>query len=208
MASGQGYETTFAQVVAAGLGIDPAEVTLHLGNTDVAPYGMGSRGARGGTAGGSALHLAARDVAEKALQIAAQLLNLNTADQLRLGSGAVERLVSGNWTKTALTLASLARTAYLDPLRLPAGLEPGLEAHRAYDPPPITFSNATPVSSRTRCLNRATVLSAMHRRNTGSFLTVKPRKRISVKSSSTQLPARCAFCATSSSRIAARCSMR
>ena len=33
----------------------------------------------------------------------------------------------------------------MDPLRLPEGMEPGLEAHRAYDPPPLTFSNATHV---------------------------------------------------------------
>jgi len=32
--------------------------------------------------------------------------------------------------------------AYLDPLRLPAGMEPGLEAHKTYDPPPMTYSNA------------------------------------------------------------------
>jgi aerobic carbon-monoxide dehydrogenase large subunit len=143
MASGQGYETAFSQVVAAALGTDPATVTLHIGNTDVAPYGMGSRGARGGTAGGSALHLAATELQAKALAVAAQMLNLNTPDQLRFANGAVERLVGGQWTPTELTLASIARTAYLDPLRLPAGMEPGLEAHRAYDPPPMTFSNAT-----------------------------------------------------------------
>jgi carbon-monoxide dehydrogenase large subunit len=143
MASGQGYETAFSQVVAAALGVDPAQVQLHIGNTDVAPYGMGSRGARGGTAGGSALHLAATEVKQKVLAIAAQLLNLNSPDQLRIADGTVERLVAGEWTKTELTFVSIARTAYLDPLRLPAGMEPGLEAHRAYDPPPMTFSNAT-----------------------------------------------------------------
>ena len=52
MASGQGYETTFAQVVADALGVAPEDVRLTIGNTDTAPYGMGSRGARGGTAGG------------------------------------------------------------------------------------------------------------------------------------------------------------
>jgi aerobic carbon-monoxide dehydrogenase large subunit len=143
MASGQGYETTFAQVVAATIGVDPAQVQLHIGNTDIAPYGMGSRGARGGTAGGSALHLAATEVKEKVLAIAAQLLNLNSQDQLHIEDGAIERLVDGEWTRTELSLASIARTAYLDPLRLPGGMEPGLEAHRAYDPPPMTFSNAT-----------------------------------------------------------------
>jgi carbon-monoxide dehydrogenase large subunit len=143
MASGQGYETAFAQVVAEALGVDPAEVRLHLGNTDVAPYGMGSRGARGGTAGGGALLLAARDAAAKLLAIAARLLNLNSPDELRLRDGAVERLTGGAWTPTGLTLAAVARTAYLEPLKLPPGMEPGIEAHRAYDPPPMTFSNAT-----------------------------------------------------------------
>jgi aerobic carbon-monoxide dehydrogenase large subunit len=42
-----------------------------------------------------------------------------------------------------LSLADVAHVAYLDPLRLPPGMEPGLEAHRAYDPPPMTFSNGT-----------------------------------------------------------------
>lgn len=143
MASGQGYETAFAQVVAEAMGVDPAMVRLDIGNTDVAPYGMGSRGARGATAGSGALHYAATDIARKVLAIAAHILNLNTSDQLRLNEGVIERLVGGAWTRTDLTLAGIARIAYLDPLQLPAGMEPGLQAHRAYDPPPMTYSNAT-----------------------------------------------------------------
>jgi carbon-monoxide dehydrogenase large subunit len=44
---------------------------------------------------------------------------------------------------TGLSLADLARTAHLDPLSLPEGMEPGLVAQVAYDPPPMTYSNAT-----------------------------------------------------------------
>ncbi len=143
MASGQGYETTFAQVVAEPLGVDPANVQIHLGNTDTAPYGMGSRGARGGTAGGSVLLLAAQALRDKVLIIAAALLGLNSSGELRLRGGRVERRLGGEWHAAGPSLADIAHVAYLDPLRLPAGLEPGLEAHRAYDPPPITFSNAT-----------------------------------------------------------------
>jgi carbon-monoxide dehydrogenase large subunit len=51
-ATGQGYETSLANAVADGLGVSPADVHVLLGHTDIAPYGMGSRGARGGTAGG------------------------------------------------------------------------------------------------------------------------------------------------------------
>lgn len=145
MASGQGYETTFAQVVAEPLGVDPSNVKIHLGSTDTAPYGMGSRGARGGTAGGGVLLIAAQALRDKVLTIAAALLGLNSASELRLRAGCVERRLGGAWTDAGLSLADIAHVAYLDPLRLPPGMEPGLEAHRAYDPPPMTFSNSTHV---------------------------------------------------------------
>jgi carbon-monoxide dehydrogenase large subunit len=143
MATGQGYETTFSQAVAEGLGIDPGAVSIELGNTDVAPYGMGARGARGGTAGGGTAYLAAQDLRAKVLAIASGLLGLNTPEGLDLDDGVVRRLAGGNWEETDLTLTDIARTAYLDPLKLPNGMQPGLEVVRAYDPPPMTYSNAT-----------------------------------------------------------------
>jgi aerobic carbon-monoxide dehydrogenase large subunit len=141
-ASGQGYETAFAQVVADGLGVEPAQVRVHMGNTDVAPYGMGSRGARGGTAGGTALFLSARDANEKVLAIAAKLLGFDSAEGLHLVDGRVEREILGERVTTDVTLAQVARTAYLDPTALPAGMAPGLDFSRTYDPPPMTYSNA------------------------------------------------------------------
>ena len=145
MGSGQGYETPLAQAVAEGLGVDAGAVRMHMGNTDVAPYGMGSRGGRGGTAGGGTLYLAGLDARAKVLAIAATILDLNAPDELRMVDGRIERRLAGEWTDTKLKLADVARTAYLDPLELPAGMEPGLEFHKAYDPPPMTYSNATHV---------------------------------------------------------------
>lgn len=145
MASGQGYETALVQAVAEGLGADPATIRLTLGNTDTAPYGMGSRGARGATAGGGVLFLAAQALSEKIKAIAAHELGLNDSGQLQLGGGKILRRLAGVWQETGLALADIARIAYLDPLRLPQGMEPGLEAHKAYDPPAMTFSNATHV---------------------------------------------------------------
>ena len=142
MGSGHGYETVFAQVVADGLGVDAENVRIHMGDTDVAPYGMGTRGARGGTAGGGVLLIAAQAVRAKALKIAASLLNLNTANDLNMLGGTVMRQLDGEWQDTGLTLQKIASVAYLDPLALPEGMEPGLEAHRAYDPPAMTYSNA------------------------------------------------------------------
>ena len=65
MGAGQSYETTLAQAVAAGLGAAVDDVTVQLGHTDIAPYGMGSRGARGATAGGGALYRAGQRLKEK-----------------------------------------------------------------------------------------------------------------------------------------------
>ena len=141
-ASGQGYETAFAQVVADGLGVEPSQVRMQMGNTDVAPYGMGSRGARGGTAGGTAIFLAAREANEKVLAIAAQMLGFDSAEGLHLVDGRVEREILGERVKTDITLAQVARTAYLDPTALPKGMAPGLDFSKTYDPPPMTYSNA------------------------------------------------------------------
>ncbi|MGH9807215.1 MAG: xanthine dehydrogenase family protein molybdopterin-binding subunit, partial [Terriglobia bacterium] len=143
MGTGQGYETALAQAVAEGLGIDCRAVMLRLGNTDVAPYGMGSRGARGGTAGGGALYLVGLQARERVLTIAAALLKLNTVGDLHMVGGTIERLVEGQWTATGLTLAHIARTAYLDPSALPTGVPPGLDFSLTYDPPPMTYSNST-----------------------------------------------------------------
>lgn len=143
MGSGQGYETALPQAVAIGLGVEAASVRLHLGNTDVAPYGMGSRGARGATAGGSALFLAGQSLQRKICAIGAHLLGLNSGADLRLHAARLQRQLDGAWQDAGLGLRDIARIAYLEPLRLPPGMEPGLEAHRAFDPPPMTYSNAT-----------------------------------------------------------------
>jgi aerobic carbon-monoxide dehydrogenase large subunit len=150
--TGQGYETALSQAVAEGLGIEPAKVRIHLGHTDIAPYGMGSRGARGGTAGGGVLYLCAQDARTKVLAIAAHRLGLADAAGLRMVDGRIECAAVGvggddaqgvQWTDTGLTLADVARVAYLEPLALPAGLAPGLDFSRTFDPPPMTYSNAT-----------------------------------------------------------------
>jgi len=145
MGTGQGYETALAQAVAEGLGVDASAVRIQLGNTDVAPYGMGSRGARGATAGGGALYLVGGKARERVLAIAAAMLKLNSPNELRMVSGKIERRVEGRWTETGLTLAQVARTAYLDPSSLPEGVSPGLDFSMSYDPPPMTYSNATHV---------------------------------------------------------------
>ncbi len=143
MGTGQGYETPLAQAVAEGLGVPPDLVNVQMGHTDIAPYGMGSRGGRGATAGGGTLYLCARKAQERVLTIAACMLNLNEPTNLRLHDGQVERMLDGRWQCTGVALADVAKRAYLEPTSLPEGISPGLDVSLTYDPPPMTYSNAT-----------------------------------------------------------------
>jgi carbon-monoxide dehydrogenase large subunit len=159
--AGQGHETTIAQAVAAGLGVRPQDVAVRLGDTEVAPYGMGTRGARSGTAGGGAALLAAQRLKDKVLAVAGNRLSPGEPGEdlgLDVRGGEIVRTKDGRYVETGLTLADIARTAYMDPLSLPDGMEPGLVVHLAYDPPPMTYSNAAhlcevvvdPVTGRVR----------------------------------------------------------
>lgn len=143
--TGQGYETSLAHAVAEGLGVPLAQVRIQLGHTDIAPYGMGSRGARGGTAGGGTLLLCAREAQVHVLRIARHHLGLDEQAELRLLEARVQRRDADGWHDTGLSLADIAHKAYLDPTQLPAGISPGLEFHKTYDPPPMTYSNSTHV---------------------------------------------------------------
>jgi len=139
VATGQGYETSVAQVVAEALGSDPANVDVRLGDTHIAPYGMGSRGSRGAAAGHGVAYLAALDLREKVLKIAAHLLQ-RPVENLRIVNNTV---IARDNLGVSIPISEIARIAYNDPTSLPEGMLPGLEIHRTYDPPFMTFSNAT-----------------------------------------------------------------
>jgi aerobic carbon-monoxide dehydrogenase large subunit len=58
---GQGHETTFAQIAADALGVDPGAVEVRWGDSFEIPEGMGTFASRSVTVGGSALLLACRE---------------------------------------------------------------------------------------------------------------------------------------------------
>lgn len=136
---GQGHRTTVAQVLADELGVRPEDVLVLSGDTASAPYGMGTRGSRGGVVSAGSAMGAAATLVDKLLRIAASQLE-SAPEDLELVDGRAQ--VKGAPSRS-VPLARLARTAYLDPLALPSGMQPGLEAHFAYEPPPLTFANAT-----------------------------------------------------------------
>jgi carbon-monoxide dehydrogenase large subunit len=71
---GQGHATTFSQIVADELAVDPADVSFEFGDSAVVPAGIGSFASRSVAMGGSALVVALGEVKEQARAIAAELL--------------------------------------------------------------------------------------------------------------------------------------
>ncbi|MBA2449944.1 MAG: xanthine dehydrogenase family protein [Chloroflexi bacterium] len=141
VSQGQGHQTTVAQALAAELQVPLESVRVLAGDTAAAPYSMGTRGSRGGVVSVGAALGAARSLKEKLVRIAAHLLEAR-ADDVVLEAG---RFHVRGVPEAGFTLAQLAQKAYLAPIELPPGMEPGLDATRAYDPPPLTFSSGTHV---------------------------------------------------------------
>lgn len=129
---GQGHETTFAQIVAEELGLSAADVLIEEGDTDTAPYGLGTYASRSTPTAGGAAALCARRIREKAQKIAAHLLEVSEDDVVWDGSGFNVKGLPGK----SVTMQNVALAAYTN---MPEGMEPGLEATYYYDPPNLTF---------------------------------------------------------------------
>jgi carbon-monoxide dehydrogenase large subunit len=129
---GQGHETTYAQVVAEELGIPAAHVEVEEGDTDTAPYGLGTYASRSTPVAAAAGAVAARRIRDKARKIAAYLLEVSEGD-LEWEPGKF--YVKGAPQK-AKTIQEIAFAAYTNH---PPGMEAGLEAVSYYDPPNLTF---------------------------------------------------------------------
>jgi aerobic carbon-monoxide dehydrogenase large subunit len=135
-AQGQGHETTFAQIIAQELGIPVADITVEEGDTDTAPYGLGTYASRSTPVAGAATSMASRKIREKARKIAGHLLEVSEED-LEWEPGKF--YVKGAPSKSK-TIQEIAFAAYTN---LPPGLEAGLEAVHYYDPPNLTFPFGT-----------------------------------------------------------------
>jgi aerobic carbon-monoxide dehydrogenase large subunit len=129
---GQGHETTYAQIIAEELGIPAAHVEVEEGDTDTAPYGLGTYASRSTPTAGAAGAIAARKVREKAKKIAAHLLEAAEED-LVWEPGKFSVKGSPSKSKTIQEIAFAAYTNH------PQGMEAGLEAVDYYDPPNLTF---------------------------------------------------------------------
>ena len=133
---GQGHETTFAQIVTEELGIPAADVAVEEGDTDTAPYGLGTYASRSTAVAGAATAMVARKLRDKARKIASHLLEAAEED-LEWENGRF--YVKGSKDR-AKTIQEIAFAAYSN---IPEGMEAGLEGVHYYDPPNMTFPFGT-----------------------------------------------------------------
>jgi carbon-monoxide dehydrogenase large subunit len=154
---GQGHQTVFAQIVADELGVPITDVEVVTGDTRRFPYAVGTFASRAAVMSGSAIALAARNVRQKALRVAAEALEAN-AEDLEIVEGVVRVkgnpgaeialgtvAVLSNPLRYAFDEASQAATQFVvgDPGKPPVADddEPGLEGRDYYSPPHATFAN-------------------------------------------------------------------
>jgi carbon-monoxide dehydrogenase large subunit len=137
---GQGHETTYAQIVADELAIPLEHVRVQFGDTSATPYGHGTFASRSAVLAGGAGHRAAGKIRDLLVAFAAKELEADPVD-LELRDGRIS--VKGSPDR-GVAIADLARWTYHRPERLPAGMEPMLEATSTYDADPGTgtFANA------------------------------------------------------------------
>ena len=136
MPMGQGIKTALAQICAEQLGIEASDITVVAGDTSVIPYGQGGFASRQTVTAGSAVHMAAKAVREKAIDVAALLLETNAGD-LVLREGRVE--VAGA-PGSGMTLREVAEAvAGVPGYALPGNFEPGLESTQSFLPSALTY---------------------------------------------------------------------
>ena len=130
---GQGHETTYAQIIAEELGFPVADIKIEEGDTDTAPYGLGTYGSpldadrRRGRRDG-----VAQDPGQGA-QASRRTSSRRLEDDLEWEPGKFSVKGSPDRFKTIQEIAFAAYTNH------PAGMEAGLEAVDYYDPPNLTF---------------------------------------------------------------------
>ena len=124
---GQGHETTWAQIVAHELGIPADDVVVEEGDTDTAPFGMGTYASRSTPVAGAAVAMVSRKIRAKARKLAAHLLEVSEEDvEWELGRFYVRSSPS-----RGVTIQECAMAAYSN---MPDGMEPGLGEHRVLRP--------------------------------------------------------------------------
>jgi carbon-monoxide dehydrogenase large subunit len=135
---GQGQETSFAQMGADVLGLEPADVHVVHGDTSSVPYGIGTFGSRATAVGGTAVYKSLLKVRDKLAQIAGHILNEPPANMVF----GFAKITSKKDKKKSLNFGEAVGAAYVAKT-LPPGVDPGLDATTFFEPSNFTFPFGT-----------------------------------------------------------------
>ncbi|HEX2197295.1 MAG TPA: xanthine dehydrogenase family protein molybdopterin-binding subunit [Burkholderiales bacterium] len=124
---GQGMETSLAQIAHEELGVDPMQVSIRHGDTQVSPFGMGTFASRSMVMAGGAVARACRALKAKMAAIAAHALKCDS-NEISIVDGEMRS------PKGSITFADIGRIAHLRQEALPPGVEPLLEVTATYAP--------------------------------------------------------------------------
>jgi carbon-monoxide dehydrogenase large subunit len=139
--SGQGHETSFAQVAADTLGVPIEWVTVIGGDTAAVPFGVGTFASRSAVTAGSSIFDAATQVKDKLVKAAATLLEAAAADVDIEDGHARVRGVPGS----AVPLARVVQASI--PTFAKAGVaSPDFEASAYHHVPTVTYASAVHVA--------------------------------------------------------------
>ena len=133
---GQGTETTFAQITADILGVDPASVRVLHSDSSIFPHGIVTSASRGLIIGGSAVQLALQAAHQKLAYLASNQLSCS-AEDIVFQAG---RVFNSRQPDQDIDFAKLSESAY-DRDTLPPGIDSGLEFEHEYTLPqsPVSF---------------------------------------------------------------------
>ncbi|MBI4195840.1 MAG: xanthine dehydrogenase family protein molybdopterin-binding subunit [Betaproteobacteria bacterium] len=140
---GQSHKTTLAQIAADQLGVDYDDVTVVTSDTAGISLGIGSFAARTAVNAGSSVHLAAREVADKAKKIAAGMMEC-MEDDLELADGCVRLKSAPDVRKSLREIA--VKSIGMPGFSMAGGLPPGLEHTAYFTPERSVYSNGTHVA--------------------------------------------------------------
>lgn len=139
--SGQGHWTTLAQVCADKFGVGVEKIDVQKGDTGKIASGVGTFASRIAVNAGSSVHLASNEVRQKAIKVAAHMLEAAEED-MDIENGSV--VVKGS--DLSVSLSDVARAVQGMPgFSLPGGVEPGLEATHYFSPSQSSYCNGTAV---------------------------------------------------------------
>ena len=140
---GQGLKTALAQVCAEQMGAAIEDIEVVTGDTGAVSLGLGAFASRQAVTAGSSVHVASLEVRNKALKVAAHMLEAAEED-LEIAGGKIS--VRGV-ADMSVSLGDVARAVQGMPgFSLPGGVDPGMEATANYSPPTLTYCNGVHVA--------------------------------------------------------------